>query len=386
VKKIKVATIIGTRPEVIKMAPVIRKLALSERFTSLVCFSGQHRDLANETMQVFAIEPTHNLNLMTPSQGLDALSSLILSHVSNFLGSTQPDLVLVHGDTTTAYMAALASFYAGIPVGHVEAGLRTHNLANPFPEELNRQAIARIARYNFAPTALAKANLVAEGVKESSIYITGNTVVDSMNFLVRTVRSDSKENSDRKKKLKSELGFDYETDSFALLTSHRRESLDGEMEQCFEQVVKLASCHESLRIVFPVHPNPKVQSLALRVFGRNNQVHLIAPLDYVEFLILLDSCEFVITDSGGIQEEAVSLGLHVLVTRDETERPEGLQAGLLRLVGNSGSNLLSAAEAMFDAEARRAKSTFTTGDLRVSPYGDGMAADRILDILIDSRP
>lgn len=381
VKRIRVATIIGTRPEVIKMAPVIKKLEASEQFESLVCFSGQHRELATETLALFGIEPMHDLDLMRESQGLSSLSSLLITEVTKFLISTKPDLVLVHGDTTTAFMSSLASFYQRIPVGHVEAGLRTHNISNPFPEELNRQAIARLASIHFAPTELAKSHLLAEGISEAAINVTGNTVVDALKILINKLGSDNKENQDLKDRVKIKVGFDYENSKFVLMTSHRRESLGSDMEVSFSQVAELVSRNEEFSIVFPVHPNPLVKNKADQILGNHGRIHLIEPLDYSEFLILLNKCKFVITDSGGIQEEAVSLGVPVIVTRDGTERPEGLKSGLLQLVGNSGSSLLLVAEALIaQMEASETREGFPVREFN-SPYGDGLAADRILEAL-----
>jgi UDP-N-acetylglucosamine 2-epimerase (non-hydrolysing) len=363
------------------MAPVVKKLEASDYFESLVCFSGQHRDLATKTLALFGIEPMFDLDLMRESQGLSSLSSLLINEITKFLTSTKPDLVLVHGDTTTAFMSSLASFYQRIPVGHVEAGLRTHDTSNPFPEELNRQAIARLASIHFAPTDLAKSQLLAEGISEEAIHVTGNTVVDALKILIDKLGTDNKENQDLKDRVKTKVGFDFENTKFALMTSHRRESLGSDMGISFSQVAELVSRKKEYRIVFPVHPNPLVKNKADQILGNHDRIHLIEPMDYSEFLTLLNKCKFVITDSGGIQEEAVSLGVPVIVTRDGTERPEGLKSGLLQLVGNSGSSLLSVSEALIaQIEASENLNAFPGKEIN-SPYGDGLAADRILEAL-----
>lgn len=380
-KKIKVATFMGTRPEVIKMAPIVRKLEDSEDFESLVCFTGQHRELASEALDLFGIAPVQNLNLMRDNQELGTLSALLITEVSQFLASTKPDLVLVHGDTTTAFMSSLASFYKEIPVGHVEAGLRTHNTANPFPEELNRQAIARLAKLHFAPTELAKSHLLAEGICEAAVIVTGNTVVDALKMLIEQQRSNSRENQEIKWGLRRKIGFDFEKSEFVLMTSHRRESLGPDMENSFRQVAELVSRNENVEVVFPVHPNPLVKSVAERVLGNYDRIRLLDPLRYSEFLMLLDNCKFVITDSGGIQEEAVSLGVPVIVTRDSTERPEGVASGLLKTVGNSGHSLISVAEELIYGHEDSENLEHVPKRFISNPYGDGMAADRILEVL-----
>lgn len=369
----KILIVVGTRPEVIKMAPVFFELLKLPRFEVKLCATGQHSDLLTLALQDFDLTPDYELELMHHGQGLGSLTSRALEALETVLNDAKPDVVLVHGDTTTTFTAALASFYSQIPVGHVEAGLRTHDIYSPFPEELNRQAVSRIARWNFAPTVGAKQNLLNEGIDESRIIVTGNTIVDSIRLLLEGSKNGSLEPAWLQ--IVELLGFDPRKQKTALITTHRRENLGQGVSNIFRAVLNLAKNHREVSFVLPLHPNPKVRMAASDISELENVI-IIDPLSYRLFIMLLGSSHVVITDSGGIQEEAVTLGKTVLVTRAMTERPEGLVGTNMEIVGSSSEEIEKAGS----RELSREK---TSSDLRIAShvYGDGSASRKIAEAL-----
>ncbi len=375
---IKVALVVGTRPEAIKMAPVMLALAKNNEFEPILIATGQHGEMLSQALDLFHLTPDQNLQVMQPGQSLAELTAKIVAGISSLLDELKPDIVLVHGDTTTAFASSLAAFYLGVPVGHVEAGLRTRNILGPFPEEFNRQAIARLATWNFAPTSNASANLVAEMVAVESIHITGNTIVDALNMVLEQLNSDGDLGGQVKRELLHTLKFDYEAQPLVLVTAHRRENLGGGIESICEAVADLAELFPGVNFVFPVHLNPLVRKLAEKHLSGKENVTLTRPLNYLEFLTLLSECSLAISDSGGVQEEGVSLNKRVLVTREETERAEGVKSGHLTLVGANREVIVDEASSVLMALER--SEPFSSLE---NPYGDGSAAARILAVLAD---
>jgi len=367
-KKIKVLSIIGTRPEVIKMAPVIKELERrSERFRQCVVLTGQHREMCRPFLDLFAITPDWDLAIMQKNQSLNAIIANILTSLSPVLDKELPDIVLVQGDTSSAFAAALCAFHAKIKVGHVEAGLRTGDRYDPFPEEINRALIGRIAVFHFAPTARARRNLEGEGVASDCIVVTGNTSIDALKM---TLAIGGGRTSDKLGSLTLGPG------RVIAVTTHRRESFGRRLGNTLAALKKIAAIYQDVHIVLPVHYNPNVREHVYRVLQGVERVHLIEPLDYRGFIELLDRAHLVLTDSGGVQEEAPSLGKPVLVLRETTERPEGIEAGTARLVGTNVEDIVSAVrELMEDDEAYREMAC------AVNPYGDGTAAVQIADAL-----
>lgn len=365
-RKIKVLTVFGTRPEAIKMAPVVQVLERrTNDFESVVCVTAQHRAMLDQVLDVFGIVPDYDLNIMKPQQSLVDISVSALQGLEKVLMEVQPDIVLVHGDTSTTFLASLAAFYLQIPIGHVEAGLRTHNKYSPFPEEANRQLTGVLADIHFAPTTAAQANLIAENKSADKVYVTGNTVIDSFQT---TVRRD----------YDHPLLDAIEPNRMILVTAHRRENLGEPMANIFRAIKRIVDEHADVRVVFPVHLNPQVQALAQRILGSDPRIYLIAPLDVVDFHNFEARAHLILTDSGGLQEEAPSFGVPVLVLRDTTERPEGLEAGTLRLVGTDEEKIFqSAHELLSNPES------YNQMARSVNPYGDGQASGRIADILVD---
>lgn len=365
----KVMLVFGTRPEAIKMCPLVKELQSREGVRTLVCVTGQHRTMLEQVLTAFDVDPDYDLSIMKDKQTLFDITAEILKRIKEVLEKERPDVVLVHGDTSTTFAAALACFYLQIPVGHVEAGLRTYNIASPYPEEFNRQAVSIISQYNFAPTKLSLENLVREGKKESTIYVTGNTAIDALRT---TVREDY-----------SHPELDWCAGSrLILITAHRRENLGTPMHHMFQAIRRVLDEHEDVKAIYPIHLNPAVRQAAEDVFGESSpggkeeRLHLIEPLDVLDFHNFMKHAYLILTDSGGIQEEAPALGKPVLVMRDTTERPEGIEAGTLKLVGtqeefiySSFTQLLNDAAA-YDAMAHAA-----------NPYGDGFASVRIANIL-----
>ncbi|EXJ15010.1 non-hydrolyzing UDP-N-acetylglucosamine 2-epimerase [Imhoffiella purpurea] len=371
----KTLTVFGTRPEAIKMAPVVQALAAAPEVESQVCVTAQHRQMLDQVLSLFGITPEFDLDLMQPGQDLTDITSRVLAGLRNILRETRPQLVLVHGDTTTTFAASLAAFYERIPVGHVEAGLRTGNIYAPWPEEMNRRLTGSIAEWHFAPTERARQNLLREAVRPERIIVTGNTVIDALLDVVRRLREDDGLSAE------IERDFDFLDSSrrMILVTGHRRENFGEGFERICQALAVLAE-REDVQIVYPVHLNPNVQDPVRRLLGGKGNVHLIEPLDYLPFVALMDRASFLITDSGGVQEEAPSLGKPVLVMRETTERPEAVEAGTVRLVGTDETAIVREASRLLDDPA-----AYERMSQAHNPYGDGQAAARILGTLVSTR-
>ena len=341
---LKTMTIFGTRPEGIKMIPVVQALDKERTISNIVVNTGQHREMLDQVLDLFGIVPDYDLNIMQDNQTLEELTGKLINKLSFIIKQEQPDLVLVHGDTTTTFVGAYSAYLNQVPVGHVEAGLRTHNIHSPFPEEMNRQMVGRIASYHFAPTDTNRDNLLKENIKEESIEVVGNTVIDVLLQI-----------SQRESFFPQELETLFNNGKKTiLLTSHRRENL-GTMKSVFRAIARITAANNDVQIVFPIHKNPKVRKIALDEIGENKDVHLIEPLEYAQFIQAMHKAYLVITDSGGIQEEAPGLGKPVLVTRNTTERPEGVAAGTLKLVGNSEELIFKEAQHLLTNELAYAK-------------------------------
>ncbi|MBO5008144.1 MAG: UDP-N-acetylglucosamine 2-epimerase (non-hydrolyzing) [Clostridia bacterium] len=358
-----VMLVFGTRPEAIKMCPLVNELKTREAINTVVCVTGQHREMLTQVLEAFDVTPDYDLSIMKQKQTLFDITTLILERIKAVLEEVKPDVVLVHGDTSTTFVTALACFYMQIPVGHVEAGLRTYNIYSPYPEEFNRQAVSIISKYNFAPTELSKSNLLREGKDESTVYITGNTAIDA---LKTTVRHDY-----------THPELEWAAGSrLIIITAHRRENLGEPMHHMFRAIRRIMDEHPDVKAIYPIHMNPVVREAAEEELGDCDRIHIIEPLEVLDFHNFLSRSYMILTDSGGIQEEAPSLGKPVLVMRDTTERPEGLKAGTLKLVGTDEEVIYSNfKELLENEEAYRAMSTAS------NPYGDGFASKRIADIL-----
>jgi UDP-N-acetylglucosamine 2-epimerase (non-hydrolysing) len=380
----KIMLVFGTRPEAIKMAPLVKKFqANSSDFETIVCVTGQHREMLDQVLKIFDIKPDYDLNIMKQGQDLYDVTSRVLLGMRDVLKEVQPDVVLVHGDTTTSTAAALAAFYQQIPVGHVEAGLRTHNIYSPWPEEMNRQITGRIATYDFAPTPLSRQNLIEEKVDENKIIVTGNTVIDALYMVVDKIKADnnlSKELSD----ILYKSGYDTsrldDGRRMVLITGHRRENFgDGFISMC-KAIKSLTEKYPVVDFVYPMHLNPNVRKPIHEVFGEDlsnlGNMFFIEPLEYLSFVYLMEKSNIVLTDSGGIQEEAPGLGKPVLVMRDTTERPEALEAGTVKLVGTNFDKIVNEVSALLDDNEYYNKMSKA-----VNPYGDGMACERIVNHL-----
>jgi len=365
--------VFGTRPEAIKMAPVIKALQNAKGFLVSVCVTAQHREMLDQVLGLFEITPDFDLNLMKPEQDLFDLTSNVLVRMREVLLSCKPDLVLVHGDTTTSMATSLAAFYLQIPVGHVEAGLRTNNVCSPFPEELNRQITGRVTAYHFAPTEQARLNLLAEQVADEQILLTGNTVIDALLSVVERSREVPFNDS-----LMVQLPFLAAADlpRIILVTGHRRENFGTGFEEICQALHDLAQIHPEVQIIYPVHLNPNVREPVNRILTGVKNVHLIEPQDYLPFVKLMDLSYLILTDSGGIQEEAPSLGKPVLVMRDTTERPEAVEAGTVKLVGANRERIIEELSRLLSD-----KSAYKEMSKAHNPYGDGKASDRILEFL-----
>ena len=375
-----VLLVFGTRPEAIKMAPLVKEFQKHpETFITKVCVTAQHREMLDQVLKIFDIKPDYDLNLMQKGQDLYDITARVIVGMRDVLKEVKPDVVLVHGDTTTSTSAALAAFYAQIPVGHVEAGLRTFDIYSPWPEEMNRQLTGRIAAYHFAPTPQSKKNLLAEKINESSIIVTGNTVIDALHIVVDKV-TNSQEIIDSVKKDLIEKNLPArvldETSKTILVTGHRRENFgDGFLRIC-KALKNIALKYPNFEIIYPVHLNPQVQKPVYELLQDIPNVHLIAPLEYLPFVYLMSRSVFVITDSGGVQEEAPSLGKPVLVMRDTTERPEAVDAGTVKIVGTNDEVIFAEASKLIDDVAY-----FNSMANAVNPYGDGLACSRIVEFL-----
>ena len=364
-KKIKVMTVFGTRPEAIKMAPLVLELQKqSQRFEAITTVSAQHREMLDQVLDIFHIKPDYDLNIMHARQTLTDITSNVLINLDKILKEAKPDIVLVHGDTTTTFAASVAAFYNQIPIGHVEAGLRTWEKYSPYPEEMNRQMTDAMTDLYFAPTNQSKANLLKENHKEDNIYITGNTAIDALKQTV-----DKEYHHDILDKVSPD-------NKLILLTMHRRENQGGPMRRVFKVIREVVESREDVEVIYPVHLSPAVQEAAKEILGNTERIHLISPLDVVDFHNLAARSYFIMTDSGGVQEEAPSLGKPVLVLRDTTERPEGVEAGTLKLVGTESEKVKEEMEKLLDNDAEYQRMAQAK-----NPYGDGKASERILDAI-----
>ena len=381
----KIMLVFGTRPEAIKMAPLVKELQKhADKCKTIVCVTGQHREMLDQVLKIFEIVPDYDLNIMKQGQDLYDVTARVLVGMRDVLKEAEPDVVLVHGDTTTSMAAAMAAFYQQIPVGHVEAGLRTHNIYSPWPEEMNRQITGRIAVFDFAPTALSRQNLISENVEDCKITVTGNTVIDALYWVVDKIKNDASLDAELEKQL-AQAGYDVRRlgngRRLVLITGHRRENFgDGFINIC-KAIKDLAAKYQDVDFVYPMHLNPNVRRPIHEVFGENlsdlGNMFFIEPLEYLSFVYLMEKSNIVLTDSGGIQEEAPGLGKPVLVMRDTTERPEALTAGTVKLVGTDYDKIVGEVSMLLDnAEA------YDRMSRAVNPYGDGKACQRIAQVLI----
>ena len=374
--------VFGTRPEAIKMSPLVKEFQkYPEKFETIVCVTGQHREMLDQVLRIFDIQPDYDLNIMKQGQDLYDVTARVLTGMRDVLKETRPDIVLVHGDTTTSTAAAFAAFYQQIPVGHIEAGLRTHNIYSPWPEEVNRQITGRIATYHFAPTSLSKDNLLQEGISGEQIIVTGNTVIDALYMVVEKIKNDGILSCELEKVLKAS-GYDISRLSdgrkLVLITGHRRENFgDGFISMC-KAIKSLSEKYPEVDFVYPMHLNPNVRKPIHEVFGESQRANLffIEPLEYLSFVYLMEKSAIVLTDSGGIQEEAPGLGKPVLVMRDTTERPEALEAGTVKLVGTDYDKIVNEVSGLLDSQEYYEKMSKA-----INPYGDGKACSRIVKAL-----
>lgn len=367
--KIKTLIIFGTRPEAVKMAPIVKALKNDEEhFITKICVTAQHRDMLDQVLRIFDIEPDYDLNIFQSGQTLTQITCRALTGLEDVIKEFKPDLILVQGDTTTVFTGALAAFYHQVKIGHVEAGLRSGNLYSPFPEEANRKLTGVVTDFHFAPTQISRSNLLKENYDDSKIFITGNTSIDALKWVI-----------DKNYKFEDEKlnDIDFDNKKVILLTAHRRENIGEPMENIFSAVKEVAEINKDVEIIYPMHLNPKVREIARNVFGHMKNVHLIEPLDYLPFTNLMAKCYLVVTDSGGVQEEAPSLGKPVLVVRRETERPEGIEAGTAKLVGTEKEALLMELNTLINNDEEYKKMANA-----VNPYGDGNAAERIRKAII----
>ena len=359
----KVMLVFGTRPEAIKMCPLVNELKTRKSLETIVCVTGQHRQMLDQVLEAFQVEPDYDLSIMKDRQTLFDVTTNILNKIKGVLEKEKPDVVLVHGDTSTTFVTALACFYLQIPVGHVEAGLRTYNIYSPYPEEFNRQAVGIVSQFNFAPTELSKNNLLKEGKKEETIFVTGNTAIDA---LKTTVREDY---------VHPDLDWAFDS-RLIMITAHRRENLGEPMKHMFRAIRRVMDEHPDVKAIYPIHMNPVVREIADSILGDDDRIRIIEPLEVLDFHNFLNRSYMILTDSGGIQEEAPSLGKPVLVMRDTTERPEGIAAGTLKLVGTEEETIYQNFKSLLENEDEYEKMSKAS-----NPYGDGFACKRIADIL-----
>lgn len=359
----KIMIVFGTRPEAIKMCPLVSELRKRKKFKTVVCVTGQHREMLDQVLKAFDVIPDYDLSIMKERQTLIEVTTNILNKIKDVLEKEKPDVVLVHGDTSTTFVTALACFYLQIPVGHVEAGLRTYNIFSPYPEEFNRQAVSIISKYNFTPTEVSRNNLLKEGKSAESIYITGNTAIDALKI---TVRNDYKHHQ-----------LEWASGSrLIMITAHRRENLGEPMKNMFRAIRRVMDEHSDVKAIYPIHMNPIVREIADEILGGDERVRIIEPLDVIDFHNFLNNSYMILTDSGGIQEEAPSLGKPVLVMRDTTERPEGVSAGTLRLVGTDEETIYKNFKELLESTTEYNKMSHAS-----NPYGDGFACKKIADVL-----
>ncbi len=361
--KKRVMVVFGTRPEAIKMCPLAKELKIRDRLETFICVTGQHREMLDQVLNVFNIVPDYDLSIMKAKQTLFDLTITILEQIKAVLEKVRPDVVMVHGDTTTTFVTALACFYMQIPVGHVEAGLRTYNVYSPYPEEFNRQAVGIVANYNFAPTEMSKDNLIKEGKDPATIYVTGNTAIDALKTTVKNTYFHEQ--------------LEWASDSrLIMLTAHRRENLGEPLRNMFRAIKRITEDTPNIKVIYPIHLNPVVREIANDILGNCDKIRIIEPLDVLDFHNFLSRSYLILTDSGGIQEEAPSLGKPVLVLRDTTERPEGIAAGTLKLVGTDEEVIYKSSTFLLENKTEYEKMSHAS-----NPYGDGFACKRIADIL-----
>lgn len=362
----KIMTVFGTRPEAIKMCPLVKELKSRDQLETIVCVTGQHREMLDQVLEVFDVSPDYDLSIMKAKQTLFDVTINILEKMKTVLEEVKPDIVLVHGDTSTTFVTALACFYLQIPVGHVEAGLRTYNIYSPYPEEFNRQAVGIVANYNFAPTEMSKENLLKEGKNPETIFVTGNTAIDALNT---TVNDDY-----------THEHLSWASDSrLIMITAHRRENLGEPMKNMFRAIKRIIDETPDIKAIYPIHMNPAVRDAAQEIFGETDRIRIIEPLEVLDFHNFLSRSHLILTDSGGIQEEAPSLGKPVLVMRDTTERPEGIAAGTLKLVGTDEEVIYNTFKQLHEDQEEYDRMSRAS-----NPYGDGFASKRIADILEES--
>lgn len=371
--KLKTLCVFGTRPEAIKMAPLALQLAADDRFEAKVCVTGQHREMLDQVLELFELKPDYDLNIMKPGQDLTDVTAGILTRLKSVLAEFKPDIVLVHGDTATTFAASLAAYYQQIAVAHVEAGLRTGNIYSPWPEEGNRKLTGALATLHFAPTATSKQNLLREGVPESAISVTGNTVIDALLDVVNKLDT----NETLRQQFSEQFSFLHSDKKLILVTGHRRESFGGGFERICQALVNTAKAHPDVEVLYPVHLNPNVREPVNRLLQGIDNVHLIEPLDYLPFVYLMNRAHIILTDSGGIQEEAPSLGKPVLVMRDTTERPEAVEAGTVKLVGTEITAIVDSLEELLSD-----KVAYEQMSRAHNPYGDGQACGRVRESLL----
>lgn len=375
--KKKILLVFGTRPEAIKMAPLVHHIR-SERdqFSLIVCVTGQHREMLDQVLRIFEITPDIDLNVMKQGQDLFDITSSILMGMREVFSKYQPDVVLVHGDTTTTLATSMAAFYSGVPVGHVEAGLRTYNLHAPFPEEFNRHVVSKLANWHFSPTVLSRDNLLAERVPVASVAVVGNTVIDALFWVLDRIDSNADRRIILETALNDSLSFKWKDEKFILVTSHRRENFGAGFSKICSAIKTLATLYPSVHFVYPVHLNPHVHNAVNKILGNLDNVHLLKPLEYESFVYLLKHAYLVLTDSGGIQEEAPSLGKPVLVMRDVTERPEAVEAGTVELVGANRKRIVDSVSRLLDDDEY-----YQVMSRAHNPYGDGNACAHIVEFL-----
>lgn len=366
-EKVKVLIIFGTRPEAVKMAPIVKALKKEESFNTKICVTAQHRDMLDQVLRIFDIQPDYDLNIFQGGQTLTQITCRALTGLEEVIEEFKPELILVQGDTTTVFTGALAAFYHNVKIGHVEAGLRSGNLYSPYPEEANRMLTGVLTDFHFAPTEISKANLLREGYDENKIFITGNTSIDALHWVI-----------DKNYKFDEETinNIDFVNKKVILLTSHRRENIGEPMENIFSAIRDIIKENKDVEVIYPMHLNPKVREIAEKTLGNTDRIHLIEPLDYLPFTNLMSKCYLVVTDSGGVQEEAPSLGKPVLVVRKETERPEGIESGTARLAGVNRDTIYDYLNILINDDEEYKKMAYA-----VNPYGDGKAAQYIVDAI-----
>ena len=372
----KILMVFGTRPEAIKMAPVYYALNETTDFDVEICSTGQHREMLDQVMQLFDLPTHYRLDVMTREQNLFSLTSTLISRLEETITDAKPDCILLHGDTTSSMVAAMAGFYSQIPIGHIEAGLRTRRLDSPFPEEFNRRVNSIVTDWHFAPTDINRQNLIDEQVKPAQIYVTGNTVVDALQMMVRKIDNETDLQTRIRKELQSQIGFDPVDWRYILVTCHRRENFGDGLEQICDALLHLAATYKDMNFVFPVHLNPNVNKIVSAKLGSIENIHLLKPVSYEVFCYLLNAALLILTDSGGVQEEAPSLGKPVLVMRDTTERPEAVTAGTVKLVGTETKTIIDAVDGLLKNPSLYEKMAHAH-----NPYGDGKSASRITSIL-----